>query len=52
MREAAAMGIAMKLGHVRSEANLVDILTKPLNGPKLHALTKELLFRASDSGEC
>ena len=51
IREAAAMGIA-KLGHVRSEANLADILTKPLNGPKLHALTKELLFRASDSGEC
>ena len=51
IREAAAMGIA-KLGHVRSEANLADILTKPLNGPKLHTLTKELLFRASDSGEC
>ena len=51
IREAAAMGI-VKLGHVRSEANLADILTKPLNGPKLHALTKELLFRTSDYGEC
>ena len=50
VREATAMGI-VKLGHVNSCDNLADILTKALNGPKLHNISKELLFCTADSGE-
>ena len=43
IRESVACGIT-KLGHVNSENNLADILTKGLNGQKLHGLTRRLLF--------
>ena len=50
-REAVACGIT-KLGHVNSESNLADICTKGLSGVKLHSITKRILFRSTDSGEC
>ena len=51
IRESVACKIT-KLGHVNSEDNLADIMTKGLNGQKLHSITKRLLFRMTDSGEC
>ena len=42
----------IQLGFIRSDKNYSDICTKALNGPKLHGLSKELLFRTVDSGEC
>jgi hypothetical protein len=42
----------IKLGHVRTHLNYADICTKALNGPTLHTLCKDLLFRVVDSGEC
>ena len=51
IREATAMSI-VKLGFIRSENNYADICTKALNGPKLHGLCRDLLFRTVDSGEC
>ena len=51
IREAVAGGI-ISLGHIPTETNFSDILTKSLRGPRLHSLTKDLLFRAMDSGEC
>ena len=50
IREAVACGIIV-LGHVSSENNLADICTKGLNGTKLHSITKQILFRGTDSGE-
>ena len=41
IRECVANGI-IRLGHVGSEENLSDLCTKPLNGPRLHALMKRL----------
>lgn len=40
----------IKLGHVRSEHNYADLCTKALTGPKLHGLSKDLIFRSFDSG--
>ena len=51
IREATAMNI-VSLGHIRSEHNLSDICTKALNGTKIHGITKKLLFRGMESGEC
>ncbi len=51
IREATAMSI-VSLGHIKSEHNLSDICTKALNGTKLHGITKKLLFRGMESGEC
>lgn len=43
VREAVAAGI-VQLFHVRSEDNLADTMTKPLNGKKLRGLWKPYLF--------
>ena len=43
VREAVAAGI-VELFHVRSENNLADTMTKPLNGNKLRGLWKPFLF--------
>ena len=41
IRECVATGI-IKLGHVGTEENVADLCTKPLNGPKLHAMMKRI----------
>ena len=46
VREAIAAKI-LRFAHVRSEANLADILTKPLANLSFHALVKHILFRVS-----
>jgi len=51
LRECVACGI-IRLGHVRSDQNYADLCTKALTGPKLHGLSKDLISRALDSGEC
>ena len=52
LRECVACGI-IKLGQVKSEQNYADLCTKALTGPKLHGLSKDLIFRSLDSsGEC
>jgi len=51
VRECVAADI-IKIGHVKSDFNYADICTKALNGPKLHGLSKDLLFWTSDSREC
>ena len=44
VREAIAAKIIV-YRHVRSEHNLADMLTKPLNGEAFHSLVKGTLFR-------
>ena len=44
VREAVAAGVIV-LGHVRSENNLADVLTKALPGKKHYGLIKPLLFK-------
>ena len=51
LRECVACDI-IKLGHVRSEQNYADLCTKALSGPKLHGLSKDLIFRSLNSREC
>ena len=51
VQESVAADI-IKIGHVRSEYNYAGNCTKALNGPKLHGLSKDLLFWTSDSREC
>ena len=44
VREAIA-GKIIDFGHVESTKNMANILTKPLDGPKMHYLTGKYLFR-------
>jgi len=44
VREAIAAKV-MRFAYVRSEENVSDILTKPLNNEKFHSLVKNWLFR-------
>ena len=43
IREAIASGI-MKFGHIPSNMNYADILTKPVPGPQFRELVRHLLF--------
>ena len=42
----------IEIGHVHSEDNLANVVTRPSNGPKLRALPREQLSCTSDSREC
>ncbi len=44
VRECIAAGI-IRSGYTKSDDNLSDVLTKPLDGPQLHKLVKPFLFR-------
>jgi adenosylcobinamide amidohydrolase len=48
VREAIAAGIT-KFAHVRSTANIADVLTKPLASDAFHNLIKPILFRQAPS---
>jgi len=50
VREAIAANV-LRVAWVRSGQNLADMLTKPLNGPTLHALIDKVLYLARDDAE-
>jgi len=41
----------MRVAWVASGKNLADMLTKPLNGPTLHALADKVLYLVADEDD-
>ncbi len=50
VREAIAMNM-MRVAWVASGKNLADMLTKPLNGPTLHAMADKVLYLVAEDGK-
>jgi len=50
VREAIASGV-LRIAWVQSGKNLADILTKPMNGPTLHAHCEKILYLSSMSND-
>jgi len=50
VREAVAMNM-MRIAWVETGKNLADMLTKPLNGPTLHALADKVLYLSNDMND-
>jgi hypothetical protein len=43
--------VVLRVSRVRSGNNLADMLTKPLNGPTLHALVDKVLYLSNVTWE-
>ena len=46
IREAVAAGI-IRFGHIGTDSNIADCMTKALEKPKMNTLLKQILFRQS-----